>query len=89
MLTEAQKNQFVNALENCCGCAITEDEVTTTADTVADFISKWGQPHEREKIEEGEVLVWNKLQTRKGAKRGDLYVMDFGMDRAAYYSGEA
>jgi hypothetical protein len=89
MLTEDQKTQFVTALENECGCGITEDEVISTRDTVQNFIAQWGSPHECEQADDIEVLVWHKLQTRKGATRGDLYVMDFGRVRAAYFSGEA
>lgn len=66
-----------------------ENEVTQTRDTVASFIEKWGAPHETEVSRFGKLLIWNDLQTRKGARRGNLYVMDFGNARAAYFGGES
>lgn len=65
------------------------DEVVQTRDTVDDFTKQWGKPHDSEEYTGGTLMIWNKLQTRKGAQRGDLYVMDFGDARAAYFSGQA
>jgi hypothetical protein len=73
-------------LEDAC-CS--EEQVAQTRDTVVDFVGKWGAPHDTEKYSFGTLLIWNALQSRKGAVRGDLYVMDFGGARAAYFSGEA
>jgi len=58
------------------------DEVIATNDTLADFISAWGEPSEWFGTPEGILIVWQKVQARKGAPRGDLFVMDFGEARA-------
>lgn len=65
------------------------EQVAQTRDTVANFAEMWGKPHEIENYSFGALLIWHDLQARKGARRGDLYVMDFGDARAAYFSGEA
>jgi hypothetical protein len=69
----------------CCR----DDQVAQTRDTIADFVTKCGQPHETDNYSFGNLLVWNGLQTRKGATRGNLYVMDFGEARGTYFSGQA
>ena len=66
-----------------------EDEVVHTRDTAAAFIASHGRPDQCENYKSGDLLVWNKVQTRKGARRGDLYVMDFGDVRAAYFLARA
>ena len=64
------------------------DQVVETRDQIADFIAKWGQP-EKEEYGFGTLYFWRNVQARKGARRGDLMVMDFTTARAAFFSGEA
>ncbi len=59
------------------------DDVVATRDTVDDFIETWGEPHERLETPDGLLLVWENIQTRKGARRGYLFVMDFGRARGS------
>jgi len=66
-----------------------EDDVTATTETLADFIKSRGTPANIEKYSFATLYIWENQQARKGARRGDLYVVDFGDRRAAYFSGEA
>lgn len=99
MLNQKQIEQFRMALaaDNIGGyeedadlddAYCSEDEVVQTRDTVDDFTKQWGQPHDSDKYTGGTLMIWNKLQVRKGARRGSLYVMDFGEARASYFDGE-
>jgi hypothetical protein len=80
-------NDFGNDLAQLCE----PDDVAATRDTVADFMSgPAGHARRREECETpaGKLLVFRDCQTRKGARRGDLFLMDFGEARAAYFDGE-
>jgi len=71
-----------------CNLTLAEDgsvPVTTTADTLADFVAKWGKPNESDDT----YAHWYSVQTRPGARRGKLYVVDCGDFRAARFDGEA
>ena len=80
---------------------LTDDQVVETQDTVENFFETRGRrldrrtgerpavPYELNKTFLGDVFVWEDVQARKGARRGNLYVMDFGSCRAAYFTGEA
>ena len=95
MLTETERTQFrlATAAFNTGGevedasiddAYCTDIEVVETRDTVADFVANGGKPTARE----GALFVWENVQTRKGARRGHLFVMDFGGVRAAFFDGE-
>ena len=79
---------------------ITEEEVVETLDTVEDFFAANGRrltkkgerpaiPFEKNRTLVGDVYRWDDIQTRKFARRGSLFVMDFGTARAAFFDGEA
>ena len=78
---------------------ITDEEVVETCDTVEDFFAANGRrltkkgerpaiPFEKNRTLVGDVYQWNDIRTRKGARRGSLFVMDFGDARAAFFDGE-
>ena len=79
---------------------LTDEQVVETRDTIEDFFSANGRklnrkgerpetPYEQNQTLLGIVFQWDNVQARKGARRGTLYVMDFGDARAAYFDGEA
>ncbi len=96
MITETQNKIFRKAIEALnCGSEIIDEAdiiaselVTVTRDTVADFIAARGNPNESEEFFGVTLLVWRNVQSRKGARRGDLYVVDYGDARAARFDGE-
>ena len=74
-----------------------DSDMVVTAETIGDFKAARGAPSEVFKVKVpvedvvrdcGEVLIWKNVQSRKGARRGDLYLMDLGNARACYFSGE-
>lgn len=67
------------------------DELSTTNEILEDFISKWGTPDSTDTSETGVTgSVWENIQTRKGAARGDLIVLEFEDEKGclAYFSGQ-
>ena len=79
---------------------LSDEEVVETRDTIDDFFNAQGRklnrkgerpevPYEQETTLLGTVYRWENVQARKGARRGNLYVMDFGDVRATYFDGEA
>lgn len=77
-----------------------DDGVAETRDTIEDFFSANGRrlardgsrpavPRELNTTDYGDLYIWDDVQARKGARRGTVYVMDFGDCRAAYFDGEA
>lgn len=79
---------------------LNDDQVVATRDTVENFFEAQGRrlnrrgerpetPYELNTTICGEMIKWEDVQARKGARRGTLYVMDFGTARAAYFDGEA
>lgn len=79
---------------------LTDDQVVATQDTVENFFEAQGRrlnrrgerpavPYEFNETLCGNVYKWEDVQARKGARRGTLYVMDFGTARAAYFDGDA
>lgn len=73
--------------------------VVETRDTLENFFDAKGRrlkrdgsrpdiPFEQEETAFGTIFVWRDAQSRKGARRGMLIVMDFGDARAAYFDGE-
>lgn len=79
---------------------IDDHQIVETRDTIEDFFGAQGRrllkngerpavPFERNETLLGEIYVWEDVQSRKGARRGTLYVKDFGDVRAAYFDGEA
>lgn len=79
---------------------LTDNQIVETRDTVENFFEAQGRrldrrtgqrpavPHELNTTICGDVYKWEDVQTRKGARRGALYVMDFGDARAAFFGGE-
>tara|TARA_A100000172_G_scaffold29701_1_gene17660 strand:- start:1375 stop:1659 length:285 start_codon:yes stop_codon:yes gene_type:complete len=64
------------------------DDVVRTADTVADFqAARSGAPDEYE-TPLGVLYVWENQQARKGARRGEVFVLDAGDYRLSYFSGQ-
>lgn len=98
MLNEKQINDFCKAtaqynsgdFEDEFGYVCEPDEVAQTRNTVQDFKEGLGngEPDEILKTPAGELLVWYDRQSAKGCKKGDLFVMDYGESRAAYFDGE-
>jgi hypothetical protein len=101
-LALASLNQFsVEKIEDLdIDDMLTDDLVVETRDTLEDFFTAQGRrldrkgerpavPFEQNDTLLGPVFKWDDVQTRKGARRGTLYVMDFGDARAAYFDGEA
>lgn len=79
---------------------IDDERIVETRDTIENFFDARGRrltrngerpavPMELNKTICGDVYVWENQQSRKGARRGTLYVMDFGDARACYFDGEA
>lgn len=77
----------------------TDAEVVETRDTIEDIYSRNGRrldrngnrpavPRELYKTLLGQIYIWQNVQTHKGARRGTLYVMDFGDARATFFDGE-
>ena len=79
---------------------LTDEQVVETAETIEDFYAASGRrlnrkgerpevPYELNKTLKGDVFKWdNQQRGGKGARRGALYVMDFGNARAAFFDGE-
>lgn len=76
-----------------------DSDVVETSETLENFFDSNGRkllrngkipdvPYERNITAFGEIFVWENVQKIKGARRGNLYVMDFGDSRAAYFDGE-
>ena len=87
MLTKTQKSEFVHALEDAHLGAITEDDVIETRDTISDFVSHLGEPHDKHDCNGLTVLAWHAVKTKyhvPGHPRRDLFVADFGDARAAH-----
>ena len=77
---------------------VTEDDLpinldeltyTRTHDSLDAFVSQWGRPHETETYFGQQLNIWHSVQARKGAVRGDLFVIDFGEIRLAHFTGQA
>ena len=79
---------------------IADESVVETMDTVENFFETNGRklnrngtrpsiPFEQNDTLLGPVFKWDDVQSRKGARRGTLYVMDFGCARAVFFDGES
>ena len=101
MLTQENRNTFRLALASACCYSvknvadldiseIIEDEgVVETAEAVSDFINRSHyKSHNLTNTLVGELHEFTEIQRHKGARRGTLYVMDFGHARACYFDGE-
>ena len=99
MLTQQQREDFSKALTfwNCgdenneIAVLVEPEDVVATRDALADFKSGAALTAKRytiEKTPRGDLHKWEGVQARKGARRGDLFVMDFGDVRAAWFEGE-
>jgi len=63
-------------------------EVVDTRETIADFIKARGSDYDLYQTEVGNLYVWENQQTRKGKRRGNLFLMDAGEIRFSYFDGE-
>ena len=96
MLTEQNRIDFTKATtfwncgdaENDIAVIAEPDQVVETSETVDDFKATRGEPKETSTTPFGVVLIWRNQQRAKGLRRGDLFVMDFGEARGAYFDGE-
>ncbi|MDO8729439.1 MAG: hypothetical protein Q7K26_06220 [bacterium] len=79
---------------------LSDDQIVETRETIENFFEAKGRklnrrserpevPFEQETTLLGIIFKWDDVQARKGARRGTLYVMDFGVARAAFFDGEA
>ena len=79
---------------------ISDDQIIETRETIEDFFNARGWrndrngnrpdvPRELNKTIVGDLYIWEDQQSRKGARRGTLFVMDFGDARACYFDGES
>lgn len=68
-------------------CEIDPANVTTTRDTMENFVEKWGQPDYENTYGNQRFAMWEHLQTRKGAREGDLFVSDLGEFRLTSFDG--
>ena len=93
-------NSITNVDELDIDEMITDDQIVETRDTIENFFDARGWrndrngnrpdvPREKNKTLLGDIFVWENQQSRKGAQRGTLFVMDFGDARACYFDGEA
>lgn len=101
MLTQAQRDEFRTVLlandgnltleeaaaEFADGLAVADDKIAETAETVADFAARWGREALVSEVVCGKLHAWEGVQVAKGARRGDLFVMNFGAARAVYFTG--
>lgn len=69
------------------GYALMEANVAATADTVDSFREIWGTPTDID-ADTG-VAVWENIQVRKGARRGDLVVFPIDGGSISYFGGES
>ena len=100
MLTQEQRDQFrltLSAWNNYSAenindldidDMIDDDQIVETSETIDDFFKVRGSTKRSQTIS-GDLYVWYNEQVRKGARRGNLYVMDFGDARACYFDGES
>ena len=77
-----------------------DGDVVVTAETIENFFAASGRrlkrdgtrpdvPFEKNSTAFGDVFVWqNQQRGGKGARRGTLFVMDFGTARAAFFDGD-
>ena len=99
MLTSEQRNSFslataaynMNAATGEDWAALVEPEqAVETHETVEDHERSRGRAADRTKdTSHGTPLVWTDVQMAKGRRRGDMFLMDFGTVRAAFFTGEA
>ena len=78
---------------------LTDEQVVETAETIEHFFKAHGRrfnrrgerpepPFEKHTTLLGDIYKWDDVQARKGARRGTVYVMDFGDARACFFDGE-
>jgi len=78
---------------------LSDNQIVETRETIDDFFASRGRrmtrfgtlpskPMEANETLLGMIYVWENQQSRKGARRGTLYVMDMGAARACLFTGE-
>jgi hypothetical protein len=101
MLTQQQRDTFRLALASFDrdNLDIDDDEIIETASTIDDFFkghvrvfNPHGEipevPYEEIKTLAGVIYIWYDWENRRDFCLGNLYAMDFGTVRAAYFDGE-
>ncbi len=96
----AEMIEQVEAMFESAGYSITFESLTESFDSVTDFKRKWGMPdsigtwttdpHSDRQLPA--IWVWENIQTRRGAARGDLIVIEHPTDEIvtlSYFTGEA
>jgi len=81
---EALSSTDINIIDSLCE----PEDVATTSESVGEFIKTWGRPHQRVNTDKGELLVWENIQTAKGRRRGDGFVVQFSGGCCAFFTGE-
>lgn len=84
-MNEIELEEMAETVFERAGYDVVGANIVESSDTLQDFITKWGQPHNII----GNASVWENLQTRKGAVRGDLVVVETESGSATYFSGQA
>ena len=64
------------------------DDVVQTSETVADFQAARSGTADEDETPLGILYVWENQQARKGARRGEVFVLDAGDFRLSYFSGQ-
>lgn len=64
------------------------DDVVETRDTLENYFDARDAKPIEYQTPIGVLYVWTNIQTRKGRRRGDLFLMDGGEKRLSYFSGE-
>lgn len=67
------------------GHGIDGDKLVQSTEPLQNFVTQWGQPDRNF----NGVNEWNNLQTRKGARRGDLVVYEIDGGTVSHFGGEA
>lgn len=67
------------------GYDVVGGDIAQSTEKLHNFIKVWGNPDQRI----GEANIWWRVQTRKGAVRGDLVVVETAYGSASYFSGQA
>lgn len=78
MLSQEQMEQMAKALQDYRIGLFDAEDVEATRETVDDFRARWGSVSETFERTGVAVHCWKSRQARKGERRFDLYVADFG-----------
>ena len=77
-----------NEFGNETGWVCEPDDVVQTRDTLEDFKAARSGTAEEYETPIGILYVWENQQSRKGARRGDVFLVDAGEFRLSYFCGQ-